>query len=81
MLFRSLIAVRGHAAAMLAAAVRLGRLGTSRSQVLLFDLAADLDRCAQVAMGVSLGNMRATLPELEIHAARQAYREPRLFMS
>jgi urease accessory protein len=76
-----LIAVRGHAAAMLAAAVRLGRLGTSRSQVLLFDLAPELDRCAQVAMGVSLGDMRATLPELEIHAARQAYRDARLFIS
>jgi urease accessory protein len=76
-----LIAVRGHAAAMLAAAVRLGRLGTSRSQVLLFDLTSELDRCAQVAMGVSLGDMRATLPELEIHLARQAYREARLFMS
>lgn len=76
-----LIAVRGHAAAMLAAAVRLGRLGTSRSQVLLFDLTSELDRCAQAAMGVSLGDMRATLPELEIHVARQAYREARLFMS
>ena len=76
-----LIAVRGHAAAMLSAAVRLGRLGTSRSQELLFDLAPELDRCAQVAMGVNLSNMRATLPELEIHAARQAYREARLFMS
>jgi urease accessory protein len=76
-----LIAVRGHAAAMLAAAVRLGRLGTSRSQVLLFDLAPELDKCAQMAMGVSLSDMRATLPELEIHAARQAYREARLFIS
>jgi urease accessory protein len=76
-----LIAVRGHAAAMLAAAVRLGRLGPSRSQVLLFDLAPELDQCAQVAMGVSLGDMRATLPELELHVARQAYREARLFMS
>jgi urease accessory protein UreF len=66
---------------MLAAAVRLGRLGTSRSQVLLFDLTPELDQCAQVAMGVSLGDMRATLPELELHVARQAYREARLFMS
>jgi urease accessory protein len=76
-----LVAVRGHAAAMLAAAVRLGRLGTSRSQALLYDLASELDHCARVAMGVRLENMRATLPELEIHAARQAYREARLFMS
>ena len=76
-----LIAVRGHAAAMLAAAVRLGRLGTSRSQVLLFDLAPELYECARVAMGVSLGDMRATLPELDIHAARQAHREARLFIS
>ena len=32
-------------------------------------------------MGVRLDDMRATLPELEIHAARHAHREVRLFMS
>ncbi len=76
-----LIAVRGHAAAMLSAAVRLGRLGTTRSQALLFELCPDLEECARVAMGVRLDDMRATLPELEIHAARHAHREVRLFMS
>ena len=76
-----LIAVRGHAAAMLSAAVRLGRLGTTRSQALLFELCPDLEECARVAMGVRLDDMRATLPELEIHAARHAHREARLFMS
>ena len=76
-----LIAVRGHAAAMLSAAVRLGRLGTTRSQALLFELCPDLEECAGVAMGVRLDDMRATLPELEIHAARHAHREVRLFMS
>jgi urease accessory protein len=76
-----LIAVRGHAAAMLSAAVRLGRLGTTRSQALLYELGPDLEDCAGVASGVSLEDMRATLPELEIHAARHAYREVRLFMS
>ena len=49
-----LIAVRGHAAAMLSAAVRLGRLGTTRSQALLFELGPDLEDCAWVAMGVRL---------------------------
>ncbi|MBA3261017.1 MAG: urease accessory protein UreF [Thermoleophilaceae bacterium] len=76
-----LIAVRGHAAAMLSAAVRLGRLGTTRSQALLYELGPDLEDCAATAAGVSLEDMRATLPELEIHAARHAYREVRLFMS
>ena len=47
----------------------------------LFDLGPDLEECAEVAMGVRLDDMRATLPELEIHAARHAHREVRLFMS
>jgi urease accessory protein len=76
-----LIAVRGHAAAMLSAAVRLGRLGTTRSQALLYELGPDLEDCAATAAGVRLEDMRATLPELDVHAARHAYREVRLFMS
>lgn len=76
-----LIAVRGHASAMLASAVRLGRLGANRSQVLLVELTSDIDRCAQVAMRVSVDDMRSTLPELEIHAARHEHREARLFMT
>lgn len=76
-----LIAVRGHAAAMLSAAVRLGRLGTTRSQALLYELGPDLEDCAAVASGVRLGDLRATLPELEIHAARHAHREVRQFIS
>jgi urease accessory protein len=76
-----LAAVRGHANAMLSAAVRLGRLGANRGQALLFELTADIDRCAQVALGVSLDEMRSTLPELEIHAARHERRDARLFMT
>ena len=66
---------------MLSAAVRLGRLGTARSQALLYELGPDLEDCAAVASGVRLGDLRATLPELEIHAARHAHREVRQFMS
>jgi urease accessory protein len=76
-----LIAVRGHAAAMLSAAVRLGRLGTARSQTLLYELGPALEDCAAVADGTSMEGLRSTLPELELHAARHAYRETRLFMS
>ncbi len=76
-----LIAVRGHAAAMLSAAVRLGRLGTARSQALLYELGPDLEDCAEVAGGVRLEDLRATLPELEIHAARHTHREVRQFIS
>jgi urease accessory protein len=76
-----LIAVRGHASAMLSSAVRLGRLGANRSQALLFELTSDIDRCAHVGMGVSIDDMRSTLPELEIHAARHEQREARLFMT
>ena len=76
-----LIAVRGHASAMLSSVVRLGRLGTTRSQALLFELTSDLENCAQTATGVSLGDLRSTLPELEIHAARHEQRDARLFMT
>jgi urease accessory protein len=76
-----LVAVRGHAAAMLSAAVRLGRLGTTRSQALLYELGPDLEDCAATAASVGLEDMRATLPELEVYAARHAHREVRLFMS
>jgi urease accessory protein len=76
-----LIALRGHAAAILSSAVRLGRLGTTRSQALLYELTSDLQKCAQTAMDTSLDEMRSTLPELEIHAARHEHRRTRLFVS
>jgi urease accessory protein len=76
-----LMAVRGHATALLSAAVRMGRLGANRSQALLFELTADIGRCARVAMGVGVEEMRSTLPELEIHAARHQHRDARLFMT
>jgi urease accessory protein len=77
----ALIAVRGHAAAMLSAAVRLGRLGANRGQQLLYALTPDIEGAAQVAMHVSLDELRSTLPELEIHAARHERREARLFIT
>ena len=76
-----LIAVRGHASAMLSSAVRLGRLGATASQALLFELTPDIEACARLAMGVSLDDLRSTLPELELHAARHERREARLFMT
>jgi urease accessory protein len=76
-----LVSVRGHAAALLSSAVRLGRLGTNRSQGLLYALTPDIERSARAAMGVSLDELGSTLPELEIHAARHEYRDARLFMT
>jgi urease accessory protein len=76
-----LIAVRGHAAAMLSAAVRLGRLGANHGQSLLYALTPVIERAARVAMGVDLDELRATLPELEIHATRHERREARLFIT
>lgn len=76
-----LIAVRGHAAALLSAAVRLGRLGASRGQTLLHELAPDIELSARVAMGVDIGELCSTVPELEIHAARHERRDARLFIT
>jgi urease accessory protein len=76
-----LIAVRGSAAAMLSAAVRLGRLGASAGQALLFELTGELERCAAVALEVKFEGLRSTVPELDIHAARQDTRETRFFLT
>jgi urease accessory protein len=76
-----LIAVRGSAAAMVSAAVRLGRLGAGAGQVLLFELAGELERCAAVALEVRVESLRSTVPELDIHAARQDARETRFFLT
>jgi urease accessory protein len=76
-----LIAVRGHAAAMLSGAVRLGRLGATRAQGLLRELAPDVGGAARVAMATGVDDLRSTLPELEIHAARHERREARLFIT
>jgi urease accessory protein len=76
-----LIAVRGQAVAMFSAAVRLGRLGANRAQSLLHALTDDIERSAGIAMGVTVAELRSTLPELEIHAARHARREARLFIT
>jgi urease accessory protein len=76
-----LIAVRGHAAAMLSAAVRLGRLGAAHAQALLRELAPVIRRSALTALRLSREELRSTLPELDIHAARHADRDVRLFMT
>jgi urease accessory protein len=76
-----LIAARGHAAALLSAAVRLGRLGASRAQRLLHELGPDVERAARRAMAVGVDELRSTVPELEIHAARHERRDARLFIT
>jgi urease accessory protein len=76
-----LIALRGHAAALLSAAVRLGRIGTVRAQVLLRELAPELERCAGTAQSVGRDQLRSTVPELDIQAARHRERDARLFIT
>ena len=68
-----LVAVRGHAAAMLSAAVRLGRLGTTSSQALLYELGPDLEDCAAVAAATSLRR-----PADDPRRARDTRRSPRV---
>jgi urease accessory protein len=76
-----LMAVRGHALAMLSAAVRLGRLGTARAQALLRELAPVIERCGRHALSVDREQLRSTLPELDVHAARHPARDARLFIT
>lgn len=76
-----LVELRGAAAGLLAAAVRLGRLRPTRAQVCLATLASPMGRAADRAIAASLDDLHATAPELEIHAMAHARAETRFFQT
>jgi urease accessory protein len=77
----AVIEIRGAAASLLSAAVRLGQLPASRAQVILLRLGGRIEAAANAAIETSPDEMRSTLPELEVHALRHERLETRLFMS
>jgi urease accessory protein len=76
-----LIELRGSAASLLSAAVRLGRLPASRAQAVLLRLAGVIDAAGEIALATPPDEMRSTVPELELYALKHERLEARLFMS
>jgi len=74
-----LLELRGAAAGLLSAAVRVGRLGPLRAQVLLVRLGPDLAAAAEAAIMLDPGAAHSTAPALEIAALAHGRREARLF--
>jgi urease accessory protein len=74
-----LLELRGSSAALLSAALRLGRISATRAQVVAASLVPSLCEGLEVALTLSAEDMRAVGPELEIAAIRHGRREARLF--
>jgi urease accessory protein len=76
-----LLELRGFAAGMLSAAVRLGRLSALGAQALQRRLALALEEAAEEALGLRLDEAHSSAIELELASLRHPRREPRLFVS
>jgi urease accessory protein len=76
-----MIELRGSAAGLLSAAVRLGRLSATRAQQLLSECELVIARAAGEAMSCSVEDMCSSAIELEIHAMRHARADSKLFMT
>lgn len=76
-----LIELRGAAAGLFSAAVRLGRLSALRAQGALRGLEPPLHTAAAEALRAPIDLLRAAAPELEIYALRHRRADARLFMT
>jgi len=74
-----LIELRGAAAALLSAAVRLGRLTAFAAQKALRELETALLAAAARAAAASIEDVHSWLPELEVHALRHGSADARIF--
>ena len=74
-----LLELRGAAAGLLSAAVRLGRLTPMRAQAALFGLRAALGRAADDALARGVDDLRSGAFELEVHAVAHRRAETRFF--
>jgi urease accessory protein len=75
----SALELRGVAASLLSAAVRLGSLSPTGAQTILARLTPPLAAAAEVAATLGLDEMRSTMPELEMYALVHARADGRLF--
>ena len=74
-----LIELRGTSAALLSAALRLGRISATRAQVVSASLVPAICDALEVALSVAVADMRAVGPEFDLAAMRHTRREGRLF--
>ena len=74
-----LVELRGTAAALLSAALRLGRLSATRAQVILHQLAPLIAQAQHDALTRNANELRATSPELDLAALEHARADIRLF--
>jgi urease accessory protein len=74
-----LLALRGAAASLLSAAVRLGAASPVRAQALLATLHPAIERAADRALGLTLDDMHSSSLELETLALTHPRAEARLF--
>jgi urease accessory protein len=76
-----LVELRGCAAGLFSAAVRLGRLSALRAQELLSGGEGVIAGAARVAQSLSADEMSSSAIELEVYSMRHERSESRLFMS
>lgn len=74
-----LVELRSAAAGLFSVAVRTGRLGPLRTQVLLARLGPGLAAAAAAAIGAGRDDLHSTAPALEIAALAHGRRDARLF--
>jgi urease accessory protein len=76
-----LVDLRGTAAALASAAVRLALVQPTRAQIMLSELAPALSGAAETALSLGLDELSATTPQLEVYALRHLRNEARMFQS
>ena len=76
-----LVELRGTAAGLLSAALRLGALSPVRAQLMLAGLAPALQRAGEIATSLGLDQLSSTAPELEVAALAHARLEARMFVT
>ena len=74
-----LLELRGAAAGLLSAAVRLGRLSPIRAQVALLALRPTLELTADEALARDVDGLRSGAFELEVHSLAHRRAETRFF--
>ena len=74
-----LLELRGTAVALLSAALRLGKISALRAQAMLAALVPTLTEGLEIALRLSVDEMRSVAPELDIAAMSHGRRDARIF--
>jgi len=74
-----LLELRGTSAALVSAALRMGKTSALRAQAITAALVPTLREGLEIALGLSVEEMRAAAPELDIAAMSHTRRDARIF--